>query len=62
VEAFLFFACYRLSLLHGWCVVYVGDASVSLAHNRLLPLFNKFFLIRNRINEFVYRNNVSPPA
>jgi hypothetical protein len=25
---FLSFACYCLSLLRGWCVAYVGDASV----------------------------------
>jgi hypothetical protein len=25
---FLSYACYCLSLLSGWCVVYVGDASV----------------------------------
>jgi hypothetical protein len=24
---FLFYACYWLSLLRGWCVAYVGDAS-----------------------------------
>jgi hypothetical protein len=28
---FLSYACYCLSLLRGWCVAYVGDASVSVS-------------------------------
>jgi hypothetical protein len=28
---FLSYACYCLSLLRGWCVVYVGDASIYIA-------------------------------
>jgi hypothetical protein len=36
------YACYCLSLLRGWCVVYVGDASVSL---RLLLLVSSSWLV-----------------
>jgi hypothetical protein len=36
------YACYCLSLLRGWCVVYVGDASVSL---RLLLFVSSSWLV-----------------
>jgi hypothetical protein len=56
---FLFYACYCSSLLRGWCVVYVGDASVSIYLILLVTLGPGIHSASNRNEYQKHANNVS---